>query len=61
MVMYLFKCELEKYINIWFAHQTSHSMDIILLRGSQVKKASQFKEGNKKQLVIELGCGNSKN
>lgn len=59
--MYLFKCELEKYINIQFAHQISHFMDIILLRGSQVKKAGQFKEGNKKQLVIELDCGNSKN
>lgn len=61
MVMYLFKCELEKYINIHFAHQISHFMDIILLRGSQVKKVGQFKEGNKKQLVIELDCGNSKN
>lgn len=36
-------------------------MDIILFRGSQEKKASQFKGENKKQLVVELDCGNGKN
>ena len=61
MVMHLFKCELEKYINIWFAHPTSNFTDIILFTGSQEKKASQFKGENKKQLVVELDCGNSKN
>lgn len=61
MVMHLFNCELEKYINIWFAHPTSNFTDIILFRGSQEKKASQFKGENKKQLVVELDCGNGKN
>lgn len=43
MAMYLFECELEKkYINIQFALPTSNFMDIILLRVSRVKKASQF-------------------
>lgn len=40
--MYLFNCELEKYTNIWFAHQTSNFMEIILFRVNREKKACQF-------------------
>lgn len=63
--MDLFKCELEKYINIWFADQTSHFMDLILWSKPREKGKpiyTQFKEKKKnRELVTELDCGSSKN